>query len=357
MIYSRESAEVAEWLRTYPNIRIVSRDGSMMYASAISAAHPEAIQVSDRFHLIKGLTDSARQYIMGIIAARIRIESDSIRESGDYWDNKGRCETDWPERRHSTTTKKKEAAMQKVRELAAQGLKIGDIVKETGHSYLTVKNYMDENFTPENKGYGANYPSKLKPYSATIDKMLAKQKTFREIEEEIRSLGYTGAGSTIRMYATRKRKLDQAAYGATVANTEVVERKWLLKLLYNPIDKVKGITEVQLEKVICDYPTLAQVYHIVRSFKELMFAKRADDLDAWMESAKILGVDEINSFLNGISRDIEAVKNAIAFDYNNGLAEGSVNKIKLYKRIMFGRCSFDLLRRKTLMLEQRKYFN
>ena len=46
-----------------------------------------------------------------------------------------------------------------------------------------------------------------------------------------------------------------------------------------------------------------------------------------------------------------AVKNGIAYPYNNGLAEGSVNKIKLIKRIMYGRNSFALLKSKTLLNE------
>ncbi|MDD4422859.1 MAG: transposase [Eubacteriales bacterium] len=41
----------------------------------------------------------------------------------------------------------------------------------------------------------------------------------------------------------------------------------------------------------------------------------------------------MNSFINGIERDKEAVKNAIMHDYSNGLAEGSVNKLKVIKRI------------------------
>ena len=357
MIFSRESAEVTAWLKTYPNICVVSRDGSMTYAGAISAAHPGAVQVSDRFHLIKGLTDAARQYITGIIAPRIRIESDSVVEQGAYWEKKGRSETDLPERIHNAATERRAAAVQRVRELAAQGLRAGDIVKETGHSYPTVKKYIDESFDSGNKEYGVSHPSKLKPYTPAIDEMLTKQKTFREIESEIRSLGYTGAASTIRMYATRKRRLDQTAYGDTVANTEVVERKWLLKLLYHPIEKVKGFTESQLNKIVNDYPALADIYKIIGAFKELVFAKRVEELDAWMETAKAFGAEGITSFVNGVARDIDAVKNAIRFEYNNGLAEGSVNKIKLYKRIMYVRCSFEVLRCKTLMLEQRKHLN
>jgi len=357
MIYSRESSEVAEWLKTYPNITIVSRDGSMMYASAISTAHPDAIQVSDRFHLVKGLTDAARQYILGIIASRIRIESDTAKEYSWYWEQPTLRETDLPVRLHNATTEKRAAAVQRVRELAVQGLNVNNIAKETGFSFGTVKKYLDKNFDPERKEYGVDRPSKLKFYAEVIDEMLTNRKTFREIEEAIRSLGYTGAASTIRMYATRKRRHNQAAHGKSVANTEVVERKWLLKLLYNPIEKVKGISQAQLEKVIHDYPELAVVYHIVRTFKEIVFAKRVSDLETWMESTKTFESDDINSFVNGLSRDIEAVKNAIRYDYNNGLAEGSINKIKVYKRIMFGRCSFDTLRHKTLMLEQRKVVN
>jgi transposase len=357
MIYSRESSDVAEWLKTYPNIRIVSRDGSTMYAKAISTSHPEAIQVGDRFHLLKGLTDAMRQYITGIIATRIRIESDKEKEHGVYWEKKGRSETDLPQRLHNATTEKRAAKVKLVRELAAQGLTLVKIVEETGHAYRTVKKYLDDNFDPERTEYGVNYPSKLKPYTDTIDEMLTDRKTFREIEVAIRNLGYAGAESTIRMYATRKRKHNQAVHDTATENTEVVERKWLLKLLYNPIEKVKGITETQLEKVIRDYPELGVAYHIVKDFKEILLKKRADDLVGWIELAKLLNSEDINSYLNGLSRDIVAVKNAIIYDYNNGLAEGSINKIKLYKRIMYGRCSFDTLRHKTLMLEQQKYIN
>lgn len=43
--------------------------------------------------------------------------------------------------------------------------------------------------------------------------------------------------------------------------------------------------------------------------------------------------------------------NGINYQYNNGLAEGSVNKIKLIKRIMYGRNSFQLLKAKILLNE------
>ena len=57
---------------------------------------------------------------------------------------------------------------------------------------------------------------------------------------------------------------------------------------------------------------------------------------------------ELNSFITLIESDIEAVKNAIKYEYSNGLTEGFNNKTKVIKRVMYGRCSFDLLRLKIL---------
>lgn len=52
-----------------------------------------------------------------------------------------------------------------------------------------------------------------------------------------------------------------------------------------------------------------------------------------------LQIDEVETYVNGLLSDIDAVK----YKYNNGLAEGRINKIKLTKRIMYGRNSFELL--------------
>ena len=77
MLESRESEDVSQWLASFPNIKIVSRDGSQLYAKAIRTAHPEAMQVSDRFHIFKGLTDAARQFILRLVPQRIAIVSNT----------------------------------------------------------------------------------------------------------------------------------------------------------------------------------------------------------------------------------------------------------------------------------------
>ena len=83
MLESRESAEVTSWLATFPKLEVVCRDGSTLYANAVNTAHPQAMQVSDRFHLCKGLTDALRQFVSGLVNQRVAVQADAAASS--YW--------------------------------------------------------------------------------------------------------------------------------------------------------------------------------------------------------------------------------------------------------------------------------
>ena len=321
-----------------------------LYAKAIRTAHPNALQVSDRFHLLKGLTDAARQFVSSMVEQRIAIPSDTVPSS--YWRKQSCSEPDLPQKLHNDTTKKRMASVEKVRTLALQGLNQKQICELSGQCSRTVKNYLKPDYNPEIGTYGVNHPSKLKPYCDTIDEMLGKRQAFHVIEAAIRKMGYCGSASTLRMYASRKRRHNLAIMEKHDSNTEVIERKNLLKMLYNPFEKMKGITPTQLDKEVALHPRLLSIYSLIRDFKALIAAKYVDDLPQWLESAKSLDSPDISSFVNGIKRDLDAVCNAIIYDYNNGLAEGIINKIKRIKHTMYGHAAFSTLRTKTLLYER-----
>ncbi len=66
-------------------------------------------------------------------------------------------------------------------------------------------------------------------------------------------------------------------------------------------------------------------------------AVRADDLP------------HLHSFANGLERDHAAVLAGLTLPYSSGPVEGKVCKIKFLKRLMFGRASYDLLRKMALL--------
>lgn len=57
----------------------------------------------------------------------------------------------------------------------------------------------------------------------------------------------------------------------------------------------------------------------------------------------------IKSFAEGLKRDIDAVENAVAYDYSNGFVEGTNSKLKMIKRTMYGRCGKELLTAKLIL--------
>lgn len=360
LLPSREIRDVAEWLSSFQNLKVVSRDGSVSYNSAVKQANGEILQISDRFHLLKGLTDAAKKVITSLIAANIGIPTSASHYEGtktvDYWEKEIKKQ-DFPTREHSVNYEKKKRSVEKVLKLSSQGLKCTEIAAELGISYSTVKRYQSPDFNPVHGQYNTTRNSKIKPYAQKISQMLKENCTFRQIEEAIKRDGYDGASSTIRMYTTRERKLMKEACENHTEPVEKIERKWLISLLYKPVDEVKKISQEQLDKVIKSYPLIGAVHNIVKSFKDTLFSKQPNKLEGWMKEAEELKVEQITSFVNGLRRDMAAARNAIELDYNNGLAEGSVNKLKVVKRIMYGRNSFELLKCKLLRLESKRRIN
>ena len=396
MIPSRESSEVSRWLSTYPNLSMISRDGAAGYASAGAKAHPAAIQVTDRFHLLKNLAEIVDRYIMNQFPSRIEIESDTQQseEMKRLYDTANRAqrikyahlkrkegltiqeiayllhsapstvktylsisEDDIPEdrkivreRQHQEAVKQKTDEMNHIRRLFEEGMPISKIACATHHTFNTIKKYLNPEYSPVNGHYGLKYSGKLTPYEQEIINRRSSGQTYEEIFKFIKSKGYQGSVAAIRMFMQKERA--HAKSSGIQGKKEYIHRKALSQLVYRKMEDVKLITKEQYETILKQYPELALLYSLLREFHKIIFSKNENKLEQWMQQAsEIKTIPELESYIEGLKQDISAVKNAILYDYNNGLAEGSVTKIKLIKRIMYGRNSFSLLKAKVLLHE------
>lgn len=66
----------------------------------------------------------------------------------------------------------------------------------------------------------------------------------------------------------------------------------------------------------------------------------------FIERYKDSKIKAIKSFTKGLERDIDAVENAVAYTYSNGFVEGTISRLKMVKRTMYGRCGRKLLEAK-----------
>ena len=80
----------------------------------------------------------------------------------------------------------------------------------------------------------------------------------------------------------------------------------------------------------------------------MLHHREGDKLDDWLTQVTKSQIRELQSFVLGVERDKAAVVAGLTLPQNNGLVEGKVNKLKLIKRMMYGRAGFPLLRQRVL---------
>jgi len=61
-----QAETVARWLAGHPGIEVVSRDRAGMFADAAALGAPQAVQVADRWHLLRNLGDVAERVLVGL---------------------------------------------------------------------------------------------------------------------------------------------------------------------------------------------------------------------------------------------------------------------------------------------------
>ena len=76
--------------------------------------------------------------------------------------------------------------------------------------------------------------------------------------------------------------------------------------------------------------------------------RSAASLEDWLLRVAATDIPELQGFAAGLRRDKAAVAAALSLEWSNGQVEGQINRLKLVKRTMYGRASFDLLRKRVL---------
>ena len=384
-INSREITDIQKWLQLYPNLKVVTRDGSAIYRLAIELANPNIIQVSDRFHLIKGLSEAVREEIKKVLPRQIvldeiivDISKKSIKERYEKTKidiNNGEkisvaCKNNsidirifkklisfneeelikyfndkYSEKRQANIDRKnKEIILMK--ELYSKGDSFTEISKQTGFDWRTVKKYIKSETYLTIDNTKRERVNSCTPYQDKIDELLLNNVKIKNIYLEIQKLGYDGKYGMLKRYISNILKSGKLTY------KKILSRKDLIQLLYNPLKENKRLNRDMLGIVYEKYPIIKKLIELMYEFKSILLKIKSEKaLSAWFNKAGNINLECINTFIKGCYNDMPAIVNSIKYQYSNGVVEASVNKIKLIKRIMHGRCKFDLLKSKALRLE------
>ena len=95
-------------------------------------------------------------------------------------------------------------------------------------------------------------------------------------------------------------------------------------------------------------PTVDTVYGLARDFMQMLRRREGQRLDVWLGQVRASHIPELQRFARSIQRDEDAVLAGLTEPWSNGVVEGKINKLKLIKRMMYGRAEFPLLRQRVL---------
>lgn len=161
---------------------------------------------------------------------------------------------------------------------------------------------------------------------------------------EITALGYRGSDKTVRRYLQPFRAAMTAPPAVPLAPSVRQVTGWLTR---HP-DSLDEDERLQRKAVLTRSPALTTTARQVSEFAQMLTGRHGDKLDDWLNDVDSAGVPALRSFANGLRHDLDAVTAGLTTDYSSGAVEGTVNRIKMIKRQMYGRANFDMLRKRIL---------
>ncbi|MDP2425261.1 MAG: transposase [Candidatus Izemoplasmatales bacterium] len=338
---SKKEDDVVEWLKNFPSIERISRDGSLMYARAISIALPNAIQISDRFHIMKNLTDRALKDLRKRIPLQIKIDERHIKIP--IFTNKKKI---FHDNLPSQAYLEKVEQMEKIQKRYFECRNYQKVAKEFRVDYRTVKQYVQGVWTPSMKRDSHHALAKHEDMILShLHQGMKRTELFKILQSRF---NYQGTYSSLRHFILKFHHQSQLCV------TRKIQRRQIERLLF---DKGIGDLGISLREqkdiihLLRDRPEIQRLIDLVTAFRIIIGSKSKDKLDRWLLNHSINTYPEIMVFRDSVYRDYEAIVCGITEIESNGIAEGKINKIKTIKRMMYGRCSFELLRQKVLQIE------
>jgi transposase len=370
LLEDRLAETVAAWLRAHPDVTVVARDRADAYASGVTQGAPDAVQVADRWHLLKNLREAVEVELCqrSILPWSPPLpEAVSLPPAAPVPPS-----VETPAASHALPVEtpaasgadvaraarraQRLAQYERARALRDEGYTWAIVAQQVGVAPRTLRYWFARAGFPERKRRTGDRSS-LAPYRAYLrQRWEAGEHSATQLWHELRAQGFRGAyRSVARVLAPwRQRKLGRKrgpqALGAAPtppAPPALTARQMAYSLLRRP-DKRTEAEQTQLLQVQQADPLLATLATHTEAFARMVRERAAERLEAWFEGVLASPWRELKRFAQGLCQDDAAVQAALTSPYSNGPTEGHVNRLKLFKRQMYGRAKLDLLRQRVL---------
>ncbi len=200
LLPERSSTSFADWLRKHPGIKVISRDRGDEYKRGATEGAPQAIQVADRFHLLRNLRDAVarimdrhRQAVQTAAQRTLRIVKEENNAGEELAGKPVILQQEpaiYPASRASSTKRQNRCQrFQQVHQLHHQGVSQREIARQLDIHRDTVGRYLRFSDFPER---ATRQPSSgITPYLPYLQKRWQEGcRVGKVLYEELRAQGY-----------------------------------------------------------------------------------------------------------------------------------------------------------------------
>jgi transposase len=347
LLADRTAETLATWLGEHPGVETIARDRSEAYAEGARQGAPAALQVADRFHLLQNASAALDELLQG---RRRRIEAATPDPTPDGSVPAAAVRPLSPARERALARRAaRRARWERVLELATAGRSLRGIARELGINRRTVRRLVrtplpapgDPVVRPRPGGLRS---PKLQPYVSYLqDRWQAGCTNASQLYRELCALGY-GGSRTLLDQAIRPWRPPRPPKSPHRRGAHSV--RWLC---LRPPDQLTPEEHTALEQLLRDDPTVAAGYDLLQQFRAAIAAREPRRLDAWIAAAQASQLPSFISLANGIAADRGPIDAALTLPWSTGMVEGHVCRVKLLKRMGYGRAKLDLLRSRVLL--------
>jgi transposase len=301
LLPERSADSFARWLGLHPEVEVITRDRSSLYADGGRQGASSAVQITDRYHLVSNLSEAVERDVQQLqIDARKQL---------------AQSEAQKPDATNKLTLI--EARRQRCRQARYQRYTKVHELHRGGHTQLEIA---------EKVGIGAETVSRW------LNAPAFPERRIRSDRRRDQAL----------FLQTRERGLQPSLTQTHYSAGRVSALLNMPSLTLSPAQKR------HLDAFLRFCPKAHKLRRFVFQFRAMLRWRSARKLNTWIVSAAASGFRFTAQFARTLRRDLDAVKLSMTKRWSNGPIEGHINRLKAIKRQMYGRPGFELLKARVL---------